>query len=706
MKKYFTKFLASFLLCCLFAQVSNAQVVFTDSLTTGVTFFDFGGSTNLLSTDPSQRYSGTSSLKIAVPAAGYTGGAFKSATPKNLTTYNAVSFWAKASAAKTLNVAGCANNALAGTNATEWNAIPLTTTWTKYIVPIANPAKLTAEDGLFHFAEGSDEGAYTIWMDDIKYETLAAGILGTPVPAIATETTNLLVGATFQVNGTSAVIPVNGVNQNLYVAPANFTFLSSVATIASFDAFGQGTALAVGTTLVTAKLGTVNANGTKTVIVGAATNPAIGAPVPTRLAANVISLFSNAYTNVPVDTWSAVWDNADVANYVIGTTDTTKKYTNLVYAGIEFTSRQINATAMTGFHLDFWTPNATNFNVKLVDFGANGAYGGGDDTESEVVFNATSTPAVIRNGWVSLDIPMSAFTALGARAHMAQMVLSSSNSTVFVDNVYFYNAPVVVVPAPLVSAPVPTRPAASVISMFSNAYTNVLVDTWATSWGSATLSSYVIGATDSLKKYTNLGFTGIEATTSPINATNFPYFHIDMWTPDANSFRIKLVDFGANGIFGGGDDTEFELAYTPTTVPAVVTNNWVSFNIPLSAFTGLASKAHIAQIILSTTGNSIVYVDNVYFFKTLTGTQDVNFVNNLFKINPSVVNEQMTITTDQVTEGNVEYTISNLLGQTVNSGVLTVETTTVSTANLSNGMYVVSARVGTSVQTQKVVIQH
>jgi hypothetical protein len=39
-----------------------------------------------------------------------------------------------------------------------------------------------------------------------------------------------------------------------------------------------------------------------------------------------------------------------------------------------------------------------------------------------------------------------------------------------------------------------------------------------------------------------------------INATNMEKFHIDIWTPDANVFKVKLVDFGPNGAYGGGDD--------------------------------------------------------------------------------------------------------------------------------------------------------
>ncbi|NIM48349.1 MAG: glycoside hydrolase family 16 protein, partial [Gemmatimonadales bacterium] len=121
---------------------------------------------------------------------------------------------------------------------------------------------------------------------------------------------------------------------------------------------------------------------------GAPVAPTTPAPTPTHDAADVISFFSDAYTDVTVDTWSAPWDNADVEDFTVAG-DAMKKYTNLVFAGIEFTSSVVDATSMTHLRFDFWTPDATDggevFKVKLVDFGANGVWdGGGDDVEHEI----------------------------------------------------------------------------------------------------------------------------------------------------------------------------------------------------------------------------------------------------------------------------------------------------------------------------------
>lgn len=428
MKKNYILFFALLLLLT----TTQAQQVFLEDYGT-TTFTDFGGSTNVLTVDNTIRHTGVNSLKVSVPAAGYTGGAFVNATPISLVTYNALTFWVKASKAATLNVAGIGNNGASTVYASEYTAIALTTTWTKIIIPIPNPAKLTSTDALFHFAEGSDEGVYNIWFDDVQYETLGGGIIGTPTAAFTTETVVKTIGSTFTINGGSAVFPVNSVNQTSTVAPAYFTYTSSNTSVATVDpSTGVITAMGAGSADITAMLGSVAATGTLTVSVVAASNPTTPAPTPpVRNTSNVISLYSNAYTNVPVDTWSAVWDQADVADVTITGNDT-KKYTNINYAGVEFTSQVVNATAMTFFHIDIWTPNSTTFKVKLVDFGANGTYGGGDDTEHELAF----TPLL--GQWISYDIPLTDFTNLTARAHLAQLILVGSISTIYVDNVYFY----------------------------------------------------------------------------------------------------------------------------------------------------------------------------------------------------------------------------------------------------------------------------
>lgn len=346
------------------------------------------------------------------------------------------------------------------------------------------------------------------------------------------------------------------------------------------------------------------------------------APTPTQAAGTVISLFSNAYTNVAVDTWSTPWDVADVLDTVIQGNDT-KKYYNFVFCGIEFVgANMINASAMTHFHIDYYTPNCPEFKVKLVDFGADGGFGGGDDTEHELTYTA---PAL--NTWNSLDIPLSAFTGLVNRAHLAQLIMVGTNSTVYMDNIYFYqgsggssfNLP---------AAPVPTHPASDVISLFSNAYTNNTVDTWSTVWDNADVADTAVSG-DDIKVYTNFVFAGIEFISSMVDASAMDFFHIDYYTYNAANFNVKLVDFGADGAFAGGDDTEHELSFTPNQ------NAWNSLDIPFGDFVNLTNRAHLAQLIL-VSSNSKVYIDNAYFHKAGSGGAN-DSVNITINVNTSSI---------------------------------------------------------------------
>jgi Secretion system C-terminal sorting domain len=424
MKRTFT----SMVLCLALLTTASlsAQTIFTDAYAMGVTFGGFGGSVNDVTIDATVNQSGTSAIKIVVPTTSYTGGAFVAATPQNLSTYNAVTFWIKASAAKTLDKVGLGNNTTTNVLQTELLDIPVTTTWTKVILPIPSPAKLTAEQGLFHFAEGSNEGAYTIWIDNIQYENLAATILGTPTAAIATETLTKGAGDTFEASGLTCSFPVNSVATKLSLMKGYFTFTSGTPAVATVNALGVGTCVAVGTTAITAKLGAVNATGTLTVNVIAGTVPTVAAPTPTRPAASVISLFSNAYTDVAATDWFPNWGQTTVVSDVQIATNATKKYANFNYQGVQFATA-INVTTMNYLHIDLWTPDMTSFKVFLINIPPLAQF------ESAV----TLTPT--RSGWNSFNIPLSDYP-LVVKTGIGQLKLESvpSGTTAYLDNLYFF----------------------------------------------------------------------------------------------------------------------------------------------------------------------------------------------------------------------------------------------------------------------------
>ncbi len=411
-------------------------VVFDDDFGAAVDYKAFAGSKfDAVQKDTSVKYDGTTSLKITVPAptdpsGSYAGGTFATTHKRDLTVYNAITFWAKADHPIVLKEIGLGIDASWQTTyQASVGGLAVGTTWAKYVVPIPLAARLRDEGGLFYLSQG--DTAVTLWMDDIQYENLLT--ITNPRPQIPTATLHPDVGSTVDIPGTQVTFAVGGKDERVTCKPGYFTFFSSADTVATG---GEGVVqvVGVGTANITAKLGTVDATGVLTL----ETNPAPtnAPPRPTLPAADVISLLTMVYPNVPVDTWSTTWDGASVSDVTIGG-DQMKKYQVGTYAAAEFTTHTIDATAMTAFHIDAWIPGGNIFKVKLVDFGADGVFGGGDDKEQELYF-FVGTPPMLARQWVSLDLPLSSFTNLTTRGHLAQLILSGDYGTVYVDNVYFH----------------------------------------------------------------------------------------------------------------------------------------------------------------------------------------------------------------------------------------------------------------------------
>jgi hypothetical protein len=416
------------------------------------------------------------------------------------------------------------------------------------------------------------------------------------IPTIGLTLPTKVVGdAPFTINATS---PSTGAK----------TYSSSNTSVATISG-STVTVVAAGTSIITvnqAAAGTYAAGAASAILTVTTTGPQVAAPTPTKLAANVTSLYSNAYTNAPVDTWSAVWDNADVADVTIAG-NATKKYTNHLFSGIEFTTTVIDATARTHFHLDVWTADAAGadgFKVKLVDFGANGVYQGtpNDDAESiELPFTPTAS------GWFAVDVPLSSFTGLTNKAHLAQLVLVTpgGGKTFWIDNVYLYTIPTTGPTAPLTAAPNPTRLPANVISLFSGVYTDVAGTDWFPNWGQSTVVTEEMISGNPTKKFTNLNYEGTQLL-APTNLTTagMTNFHFDYWSTSVNSFDVFLITTPP-----GFTQAEQKVTVTPTL------SGWNSFDILLSSYNTL-NLTGISQIKWEgrpSGGN--VYLDNIYFWR-------------------------------------------------------------------------------------------
>ncbi len=169
--------------------------------------------------------------------------------------------------------------------------------------------------------------------------------------------------------------------------------------------------------------------------------PDVAAPTPpARDAADVISIFSDAYTDINVETFSAGFDDSDVEDVQIDG-NATKKISFGNFIGVEFVNDRQDLTGMTHFHIDFWTSKENLDGAVFIPKLSNWAGGSGEANALELTITTGSDPAIVSGSWVSVDVRLDDFTGINGsgREDIAQFLITSNLGEVFVDNIYFYS---------------------------------------------------------------------------------------------------------------------------------------------------------------------------------------------------------------------------------------------------------------------------
>jgi len=172
----------------------------------------------------------------------------------------------------------------------------------------------------------------------------------------------------------------------------------------------------------------------------------VSAPTPpAREAADVISIYSDAYADVVLDDFDFGLCGASpaVAEVMIAG-NPTQRYLGEACQGINFENNRIDASAFTHLHFDFYTDETyvidKVFNLKLVDWAGNETEAGA--TGLEVNFNAGTTPEMTTGSWVSVDVDITVFGPLVignlTTSDLAQIHITSNLSNAWYDNLYLY----------------------------------------------------------------------------------------------------------------------------------------------------------------------------------------------------------------------------------------------------------------------------
>jgi hypothetical protein len=585
--------------------------IFIDGFSPGLQYASFGGAVpEAFQVDKSVTYNNSAaSMSFAVPDVNdpngaYAGGSFFTSAPRDLSGYNTLSFWIKATQPASIDVVGFGNDFGANKYQVSISGLAVNTNWKKVYIPIPDAAKLTSEKGMFFISEGPENGrGYTFWIDDLKFENV--GTIGNPAASIFNgedKTINSFIGVTNNVENIAATINLpNGVNQTVNATPYYFTFNSSAPTVATVSETGVISTIAAGTAKITASLGKSLGKGSLTINSAGAY---LHAPTPTQDPSKVISIFSEKYTNVPVDYYNgyyAPYQTTKSADFIVDN-DRVLNYTNFNFVGIQFSKPTIDATTMSHFHMDIYLPQAlqagANFSVQLIDWGNDGVYGGSDDTSATKMYTA---PTLQGQKWVSIDIPFSSLSGLASRKHLGQIILSGTNVPGFyADNIYLYNDGSIIPATPTVAAPIPAAVAADVLSIFSDSYTNVAGTDFNPNWGQSTVVSQLPIAGNNTLKYAGLNYQGIQLA-NPLNTTGMSFLHLDYYSANSTSLNVYLISNGP-----------VEKPYSLTVPTGSGTNGWKSIDIPLSAF----SPVDLTKIIqFKFDGNGDVFLDNLYFHK-------------------------------------------------------------------------------------------
>lgn len=319
-----------------------------------------------------------------------------------------------------------------------------------------------------------------------------------------------------------------------------------------------------------------------------ATSPTTAAPTPpARSAANVIAIFSNAYTNITGVDYNPNWGQGTVTTTINIAGNATLKYANLNYQGTDFSGNPQNASGMEFLHLDYWTANSTALNVYAISPGP--------------VEKAKALTVPTNGNWTSIDIPLADFSPV-ALNNLIQLKFDG-NGDIFLDNIYFYrNSAPATEPATAAPTP-PARATGDVISIFSNAYTNITGVDYNPNWGQGTVTTTVSIAGNSTLKYANLNYQGTDFAGNAQNVSAMSFLHVDFWTANSSALNIYIIS--------AGPSEKAKALTVPTN------GNWTSVNIPLTDFTPTVNLTNVIQFKFD--GNGDIFLDNLYFYKPASG---------------------------------------------------------------------------------------
>lgn len=148
-------------------------------------------------------------------------------------------------------------------------------------------------------------------------------------------------------------------------------------------------------------------------------------PTPTEPAANVISIYSSAYTNITGVNLNPAWGQATVTQEVEVGDEKVLRMAGLNFQGIDFADNKQDVSGKTKIHVDIWSSGVTDINLSVISPG------------KENPVKLTTEAGV----WKSFDIPLTQYNVPDL-TEVIQLKFDDAGTgaspTIYVANIYFY----------------------------------------------------------------------------------------------------------------------------------------------------------------------------------------------------------------------------------------------------------------------------
>lgn len=328
-------------------------------------------------------------------------------------------------------------------------------------------------------------------------------------------------------------------------------------------------------------------------IVTAIMAPTASAPTqPTRVAGDVVSIFSSRYTDLANTNFYPNWgQSTQFAEFdLVG--DKILQYSNLNYQGVEYATTDL--TNMQYLHMDVWTANLSDLEIFLISRATG---------EKSIVKNLTA------NAWTSIDIPLADFVAKGMSINdvFQFKFVGSTAGTVFIDNLYFYKNPSATMVLP--------------IDFQSTSLTYDWIGFGNAGYGAiptAVISNPDVSGSNVSSKVLRINKTAGSQTwagasqvlDARINFSAGTKIKVAVWSPLANSpILLKLEDLSSPRD-GNGNPTRF----VEVTAITLTSNAWEILTFDLTTSSSFNSSISYDKIVLFPNFGATNSADLIYYF--------------------------------------------------------------------------------------------